>query len=46
MTVNPGDHNVELRKHRFKPRQFKEHFVVGETILTLRMPLLKLLPAN
>ncbi len=32
MTVNPGDHNVELRKDRFKPRQFKEHFVVGETI--------------
>jgi tetratricopeptide (TPR) repeat protein len=31
-TVNPGDHIVELRKERFKPRQFKKHFVVGETI--------------
>jgi hypothetical protein len=31
-TVNPGDHTVELRKERFKPRQFKEHFVVGGTI--------------
>ncbi len=31
-TVNPGDHTVELRKERFKPRQFKEHFVVGGAI--------------
>ena len=31
-TVNPGDHTVELRKERFKPRQFKKHFVVGGTI--------------
>jgi len=31
-TVNPGDHTVELRKDRFKPRQFKKHFVVGGTI--------------
>jgi tetratricopeptide (TPR) repeat protein len=31
-TVNPGDHTVELRKGRFKARQFKEHFVVGGTI--------------
>ena len=31
-TVNPGDHTVELRKERFKPRQFKEHFVAGGTI--------------
>jgi tetratricopeptide (TPR) repeat protein len=31
-TVNPGDHTVELRHERFKPRQFKRHFVVGETI--------------
>ncbi|HTT18614.1 MAG TPA: hypothetical protein VMG82_06705 [Candidatus Sulfotelmatobacter sp.] len=29
--VNPGDHTVELRKERFKPRQFKKHFVAGET---------------
>jgi tetratricopeptide (TPR) repeat protein len=33
-TVNPGDHTVELRrdKDRFKPRQFKKHFVAGATI--------------
>jgi len=31
-TVNPGDHGVELRKDGFKPREFKKHFVVGETI--------------
>jgi hypothetical protein len=31
-TVNPGDHTVELRRERFKTRQFKKHFVVGETI--------------
>ena len=30
-TVNPGDHTVELRKERFKPRQFKKNFVVGGT---------------
>lgn len=29
--INPGDHTVELRKERFKPRQFKEHFTVGGT---------------
>jgi hypothetical protein len=31
-SVNPGDHTVELRKDRFKPRQFKKHFVAGATI--------------
>jgi len=31
-TVNPGDHTLELRKEQFKPRQFKKHFVAGETI--------------
>ena len=31
-TVNPGDHTVELRKERFRPRQFKKHFVIGGTI--------------
>jgi hypothetical protein len=31
-TVNPGDHTVELRKERFQPRLFKEHFVVGGEI--------------
>jgi hypothetical protein len=30
--VNPGDRTVELRKDRFKPRQFKKHFEAGETI--------------
>jgi hypothetical protein len=34
-SVNPGDHTVELRKERFKPRQIKEHFVAsGATSLT------------
>jgi Flp pilus assembly protein TadD len=32
-SVRPGDHTVELRKERFKPRQFKKHFVVGGTIV-------------
>jgi tetratricopeptide (TPR) repeat protein len=31
-SVNPGDHTVELRKERFKPRQFNKHFVAGEAI--------------
>jgi len=31
-TVNPGDHIVELRRERFKPRQFKKHFVMGGAI--------------
>ncbi len=31
-TVNPGDHTVELRKERFKPRQFKKHFLAGGAI--------------
>jgi hypothetical protein len=31
-TVNPGEHTVELRKERFKPRQFKEHFVAGGAV--------------
>ncbi|MGC2474360.1 MAG: hypothetical protein WA485_08495 [Candidatus Sulfotelmatobacter sp.] len=31
-TVKPGDHTVELRKDRFKPRQLKKHFVAGEVI--------------
>jgi eukaryotic-like serine/threonine-protein kinase len=29
-TINPGDHSVELRKDRFKPKQIKKHFVVGQ----------------
>jgi tetratricopeptide (TPR) repeat protein len=31
-TVSPGDHTVELRNERFKPRQFKKHFDAGGTI--------------
>jgi len=31
-TVNPGDHTIELRKDKFKPRQIKKHFVVGTTV--------------
>ena len=27
--VNPGDHTIELRKERFKPRLLKKHFVAG-----------------
>jgi tetratricopeptide (TPR) repeat protein len=30
--VNPGDHTVELRKEKFKPRQLKEHFVAGAAL--------------
>ena len=31
-TVNPGDHIVELRKDRFKPKQIKRSFVVGSAV--------------
>ena len=31
-TVSPGDHTVDLRNERFKPRQFKKHFDAGGTI--------------
>jgi hypothetical protein len=31
-TVSAGDHTIELRKDRFKTRQFKKHFVAGGTI--------------
>jgi serine/threonine-protein kinase len=31
-TINPGDHLVELRKDRFKPKQLKKHFVVGTAV--------------
>ncbi len=31
-TVNPGDHIVQLRKDRFKPKQMKRHFVVGTAV--------------
>jgi hypothetical protein len=31
-TVNPGDHVIELRKDRFKPRQITKHFVGGVVV--------------
>jgi tetratricopeptide (TPR) repeat protein len=31
-TVNPGEHTVELRHERFKPRLFKKHFDAGGAI--------------
>jgi len=30
--VAPGDHVIELRKERFKPRQIKKHFVAGTAV--------------
>ena len=30
--VSPGDHTVEIRKDRFKPKQLKRHFVVGTAV--------------
>lgn len=30
--LNPGDHTIELRKDRFKPRQFKKHFDGGGSV--------------
>ncbi len=30
--INPGDHVIEIRKDRFKPRQIKKHFVAGSTV--------------
>jgi len=32
VTINPGDHVVELRKDRFRPRQIKKHFAVGTAV--------------
>ena len=31
-TVNPGDHIVELRKDRFKPKQLRRSFVAGAAV--------------
>jgi serine/threonine protein kinase len=31
-TINPGDHTLELRKDRFRPRQIKKHFVAGTPV--------------
>src|SRR5579862_4680923 len=32
VAISPGDHVIELRKDRFKPRQIKKHFVVGTPV--------------
>jgi hypothetical protein len=31
-TVNPGDHTIEVRKDRFKPKQIKRHFAIGAPV--------------
>ncbi|MGD0571070.1 MAG: protein kinase [Candidatus Sulfotelmatobacter sp.] len=31
-TINPGDHVVELRKDRFRPKQIRKHFAVGTAV--------------
>ncbi|MGA9039829.1 MAG: protein kinase [Terriglobales bacterium] len=31
-TVSPGDHVIELRKDRFKPRQITKHFAAGGVV--------------
>jgi serine/threonine-protein kinase len=31
-TITPGDHTVEVRKDRFKPKQIKKHFVAGNAV--------------
>lgn len=31
-TIEPGDHVVELRSERFKPKQLKRHFAVGTPV--------------
>lgn len=36
-SVSPGDHTIEIRKDRFKPKQIKKHFVAG-TPVTLTGP--------
>ncbi|HEY1676698.1 MAG TPA: hypothetical protein VGG04_03255 [Candidatus Sulfotelmatobacter sp.] len=30
--VNPGDHTIELRRERFKPRVIRKHFVAGAAV--------------
>lgn len=30
--VSPGDHVIELRKDRFKPKRLQKHFVAGATV--------------
>ena len=31
-TISPGDHVIELRSDRFKPKQIKKHFAVGTPV--------------
>ena len=31
-TISPGDHVIELRKDRYRPRQIKKHFAVGPPV--------------
>jgi len=31
-SISPGDHVIEVRKERFKPRQIKKHFVAGTPV--------------
>ncbi len=31
-TVNPGDHTIEFRKDKFKPKQIKKRFVAGAVV--------------
>jgi hypothetical protein len=31
-TITPGDHTIELRNDRFKPKQIKKHFAVGTPV--------------
>lgn len=31
-SITPGDHTIELRKERLKPRQLKKHFVAAGTV--------------
>ncbi|MGO8793902.1 MAG: protein kinase domain-containing protein [Candidatus Sulfotelmatobacter sp.] len=46
-TVNPGDHTVELRKDKFKPKQIKKHFVAGTAVsLTASDVALEVAPAE
>jgi len=30
--ISPGDHTIELRKERFKSRQYKKHFAAGVSV--------------
>lgn len=31
-TITPGDHVIELRKDRFRPKQVKKHFAIGTPV--------------